>query len=66
MGRSMPMSTLPAPCWQTSIEQIAPPSYGPDIQFVYTFPQPGTYQLWAQFQHGEKIVTVPFTLEVGE
>jgi hypothetical protein len=51
---------------QTSIEQIAPPSYGPDIQFVYTFPQPGTYQLWAQFQHGEKIVTVPFTLEVGE
>jgi hypothetical protein len=38
--------------------------YGPDIRFVYTFPQPGRYQLWAQFRRAGKIVTVPLTLEV--
>jgi hypothetical protein len=38
--------------------------YGPDIRFVYTFPQPGRYQLWAQFRRAGNIVTVPLTLEV--
>jgi hypothetical protein len=38
--------------------------YGPEIRFVYTFPVPGTYQLWAQFQHGGQIVTVPLLVEV--
>jgi hypothetical protein len=39
-------------------------NYGPDIQFVYTFPQPGRYQLWGQFRHAEQIVTVPIEVEV--
>jgi hypothetical protein len=39
-------------------------NYGPDIQFVYTFPQPGRYQLWGQFRHAEQIVTVPLEVEV--
>jgi hypothetical protein len=38
--------------------------YGPDIRFVYTFPQPGRYQLWGQFQRAGKIVTVPLVVEV--
>jgi hypothetical protein len=38
--------------------------YGPDIRFAYTFPQPGRYQLWAQFKHNDRIVTVPVTVEV--
>jgi hypothetical protein len=38
--------------------------YGPDISFVYTFPQSGRYQLWAQFRHNDKIVTVPVLIEV--
>lgn len=38
--------------------------YGPDIRFAYTFPQPGRYQLWAQFRHAGQIVTVPLTLDV--
>lgn len=39
-------------------------NYGPDIQFVYTFPQPGRYQIWGQFRHAEQIVTVPIEVEV--
>jgi hypothetical protein len=38
--------------------------YGPDIKFVYTFPQPGTYQIWGQFRHDDKIVTVPLEVAV--
>lgn len=40
--------------------------YGPDIRFASTFPQPGRYQLWAQFKHNDRIVTVPVTVEVVE
>ena len=38
--------------------------YGPDIRFVYTFPQPGRYQLWGQFKRAGQIVTVPLVVEV--
>jgi hypothetical protein len=38
--------------------------YGPDIQFVYTFPQPGSYQVWGQFRHNNQIVTVPLEVTV--
>jgi hypothetical protein len=38
--------------------------YGPEIQFVYTFPEPGRYQIWGQFRHQEKIVTVPLEVTV--
>jgi hypothetical protein len=38
--------------------------YGPDIRFVYTFPEPGRYQLWGQFRRAGQIVTVPVTVEV--
>jgi hypothetical protein len=38
--------------------------YGPSIRFVYTFPQPGRYQLWAQFKHAGAIVTVPLVVDV--
>ena len=40
--------------------------YGPDIRFVYTFPQPGRYQVWGQFKRNGAIVTVPFMVEVAE
>jgi hypothetical protein len=38
--------------------------YGPDIRFVYTFPQPGRYQLWGQFRHAQEIMTVPVEVTV--
>jgi hypothetical protein len=38
--------------------------YGPDIRFVYTFPQPGRYQVWGQFRHNQQIVTVPVEVTV--
>jgi hypothetical protein len=56
----------------THAAEQAPPSepvlalgtrYGPTIRFVYTFPQPGRYQLWAQFKRAGQIVTVPITIE---
>ncbi|HWQ14858.1 MAG TPA: hypothetical protein VNL77_18810, partial [Roseiflexaceae bacterium] len=40
--------------------------YGPEIRFVYTFPAPGYYHLWAQFQRDGRIVTVPLALDVAE
>jgi hypothetical protein len=39
-------------------------AYGPDIRFVYTFPQPGRYQIWGQFRHDQQIVTVPLEVTV--
>ena len=39
--------------------------YGPDIRFVYTFPQPGRYQVWGQFKHAGRVLTVPLTIEVA-
>jgi hypothetical protein len=39
-------------------------AYGPDIRFVYTFPQPGRYQIWGQFKHQQQIVTVPLEVTV--
>jgi hypothetical protein len=39
-------------------------AYGPDIRFVYTFPQPGRYQIWGQFRHAQQIVTVPLEVTV--
>jgi hypothetical protein len=46
------------------VEMIDSVRYGPDIRFVYTFPRPGRYQLWGQFQRNGAIVTVPLTVEV--
>ncbi|MGN6347435.1 MAG: hypothetical protein ACTHME_07020 [Candidatus Nitrosocosmicus sp.] len=37
---------------------------GPDIQFRANFPLSGLYKVWGQFQHGNKIITVDFILEV--
>ena len=49
----------------TSAALVTPPSYGPNIQFIYTFSKPGAYQLWAQFQHAGQVITVPIEVEVG-
>ena len=44
-------------------------SLGPpptEIRTVTSFPKPGLYKLWAQFQVGEKVIVQPFVLQVGE
>ncbi|MBC8160684.1 MAG: hypothetical protein H7Z42_05630 [Roseiflexaceae bacterium] len=38
--------------------------YGPDVRFVYTFPQPGAYRVWMQFKHAGRIITVPLDVQV--
>ncbi len=36
----------------------------PDVVFDTFFPRPGNYRIWSQFQRGDKIITVPFTVYV--
>lgn len=38
--------------------------FGPDIRFVYTFPQAGRYYVWGQVKYQNAIVTVPLMLDV--
>jgi hypothetical protein len=35
---------------------------GPDATFNAFFPEPGTYRIWTQFQRGETLTTVSFTV----
>ncbi len=67
-GMTMDMPGMPGmPQMPTAATQgIAPTptSYGLEIGFVYTFPQPGVYRLWAQFQERGQIITVPIALDV--
>ncbi|MGW0808599.1 hypothetical protein [Nonomuraea sp. NPDC002799] len=39
-------------------------SAGPKLRFTFTFPEPGRYLAWAQYALADRIVTVPFTVEV--
>lgn len=36
----------------------------PDVVFDTFFPHPGNYRIWSQFQRGDRIITVPFTVYV--
>jgi plastocyanin len=38
----------------------------PTVSAHTAFPQTGLYKLWAQFQRNGQIITVPFTVRVGE
>ncbi|MDF2958500.1 MAG: hypothetical protein K0S39_235 [Paenibacillus sp.] len=37
---------------------------GPDAKFMTTFPKSGVYKIWGQFQHENKVFTVPFVVQV--
>jgi hypothetical protein len=39
---------------------------GPNAKFATTFPHPGIYKIWGQFQHQGKILTMPFVVNVSE
>lgn len=39
-------------------------SAGPDAKFVTNFPKSGVYKIWGQFQHEQKVFTVPFVVQV--
>jgi hypothetical protein len=36
----------------------------PEILFDTFFPRPGRYRIWSQFQRRERLITVPFTIDV--
>jgi hypothetical protein len=38
---------------------------GPQAQFATEFPEAGLYKIWAQFQRSGKVITVPYTVEIG-
>ena len=37
---------------------------GPDAQFMTTFPKPGTYKIWGQFQRDGKVFIVAYVVQV--
>lgn len=37
---------------------------GPEATFATQFPQKGIYKIWGQFQHEDKVFTVPFVVQV--
>lgn len=39
-------------------------AYGPEVSFHTTFPKPGLYKAWAQFQRGGKVFTVDHVVKV--
>lgn len=48
----------------THTAQLPGPSPS-EIRFLASFPQPGLYKLWAQFQRGGQVIIQPFILQVG-
>ena len=67
----MPAAAVPPPA-AGSAGQGAPASggssaaygpYGPEIGFHHTFPRPGLYKVWGQFQTGDgRVVTADFVV----
>ena len=43
----------------------APKSGGPDVIFHTNFPKAGLYKVWGQFQHGGKIITANYVVNVA-
>jgi Cu+-exporting ATPase len=41
-----------------------PASFGPDLAFSHVFAKPGLYKVWSQFQHGGRVQTVAWVVEV--
>lgn len=39
---------------------------GPNVAFRVTFPEPGVYKIWGEFQRNNQVITVPFVIEVGK
>ncbi len=56
---SHPTEMLPGGVEQASMRG------GPLVEFGAMFPEAGDYRIWTQFQRGEKIVTVSFTIRVN-
>jgi hypothetical protein len=55
-------TTIMATQVHTHIVTGPPP---PEIHITTSFPEPGLYKLWAQFQLSGKVLTVPFVLRAG-
>ncbi len=47
-----------------SMDGSPPAAFGPEISFHHTFPRPGLYKIWGQFNSGGTVITVPFVIEV--
>jgi len=45
-------------------EKLANPANSTKVSAHVSFPKAAIYKIWAQFQRGGKIITVPFTLDV--
>jgi len=43
---------------------FVPDHFGPDIQARVAFPQPGLYEIFGEFKHGDRVITSSFTVHV--
>ncbi|MCG8920395.1 hypothetical protein L6E12_31975 [Actinokineospora sp. PR83] len=39
-------------------------AYDPEVDFTFTFPQPGRYRLWFQAERGYRVITAPAVFDV--
>lgn len=57
-------STESSPHTHAPGEGHAPERGGPEVTFHTSFPAPGVYKMWGQFQRGGRILTAPFVVRV--
>ncbi|MFF0574127.1 hypothetical protein [Streptosporangium saharense] len=62
-GHAHAMAPVPRGAAGRPDETVA--TFGPEVRFTHTFPEPGRYRLWAQVERGYALVTVPAVLDVG-
>ena len=48
-----------------AVEAISSPN-GPTVVFQVMFPRSSMYRVWAQFQRQSRVITVPFTIAIGD
>ncbi len=41
-------------------------AFGPDVLFTHTFPHPGLYKMWFEFQYRGRVVTTDHVIRVGK
>ena len=45
-----------------AMEEV-PASFGPQVAFTHTFPEPGPHKAWAQVEHDGQVLTFEWVVE---
>ena len=65
---AVPGSEPPAAMGEGAMEEggeevEVPMSFGPQISFTHTFPEPGPHKVWAQVEHDGQVLTFEWVVE---